>query len=120
VPLSASERLFSSSKKFATLEVTHAEYCAALRDVSEEKLESILAAEVLKLSFIRQMKTDRLGAFAKLLIMTVIFFTALMFIARKIPSEPNPQPSRIASPWPVLPGPRDVYNFNSPQPKPKH
>lgn len=111
-------RLFSSSKKYATLEMTHAAYCEALREASAEKLESILAAEALKLSFIRQMKTDRLGAFAKLLVVTVALFTVLMFVARKAPPE-VPAPPHIGSAAPVILGPRDVYNFNSPRPMPK-
>jgi hypothetical protein len=106
-------RLFSNSKKFATLETTHTAYCAALRESTPEKLESIVAAEVLKLSFIRQMKMDRLRAFAWALIVTVILFTALMFVPRKGTAEVAPQPNRVCSS--TAQGPRDIYNYNSPQ-----
>jgi hypothetical protein len=74
---------FSSNKKFATLATTHNTYCDALRNVAQEQIESVLAAEVLKLSFIRQLKTDRLSAFAKFLILTVLAFIGLIFVAPK-------------------------------------
>lgn len=112
-------RLFSSNKKFATLETTHTAYCTALREASAERLESIVAAEVLKLSFIRQLKTDRLGAFAKMLVLTVILFTILMFAAGKSGAEITPQ-SRFSSPaHSTTVGPRDIYNFNCSQPTQK-
>src|SRR6185437_6763962 len=65
-------RLFSSDRKYVRLKTTHAEYCEALRGSTVEELESIVAAEVLKLSFIRQLKTDRLRAFSKSLILAVV------------------------------------------------
>jgi hypothetical protein len=76
-------RYFSSSKKYARLEVTHSEYCDALNRTTAESLASITAAEALKLSFIRQLKTDRLTAFSKALIGTVILFMVLTLSARK-------------------------------------
>ena len=65
-------RLFSSGKKFAMLKATHADYCAAVKEATAEKIESIAAAEVLKLSFIRQIKMDRLVAFSTAIIFTVV------------------------------------------------
>ena len=110
-------RLFSNNKKFAMFETTHAAYCASLRESTPEKVESVIAAEVLKLSFIRQMKTDRLRAFARALIVTVILFTALMFVPRKETAEVAPRPNRVCSS--TAQGPRDIYNYNSPQPPSK-
>jgi len=78
---------FLSGNKFATLATTHAEYCTAVKDATQEKIESVLAAEVLKLSFIRQLKTDRLSAFALSLIVTVVLFVGLIFIAPKTISD---------------------------------
>lgn len=76
-------RLFSSSKKFSMLKTTHAEYCAALDGATAIDLESVVAAEALKLSFICQLKTDRLQWFARLLIATVALFLVVVFAAPK-------------------------------------
>ncbi|HVG90947.1 MAG TPA: hypothetical protein VNB54_05605, partial [Alphaproteobacteria bacterium] len=80
-------RYFSSNKKFAMLETTHAAYCDALGQANAENLVKIAAAEVLKLSFIRQLKTDRLGAFSKVLIGTVVGFIFLTLTVPKPESQ---------------------------------
>jgi len=82
-------RLLSSRKHFATLATTHEHYCAALQRATPSTIESILAAEVLKLSFIRQIKTDRLTAFAISLVASVALFIVLVFAAPK-PSKVGP------------------------------
>lgn len=79
-------RYFSSNKRFAMLETTHSAYCDALGQANVENLMKIAAAEVLKLSFIRQLKTDRLTAFSKVLIFTVIGFIFLTLAVSKPPS----------------------------------
>ena len=61
-----------------------------MKDATPEKIESILAAEVLKLPFIRQVKTDRLYAFAIGLIITVAVFIGLMSVAPKTISDKPP------------------------------
>ncbi len=71
-------RLFSSSPRFATLEETHASYVTSLANATEADIEHIVAAEVLKVSFIRQMKTDRLTGFAKALTVAVLLFVLLL------------------------------------------
>ena len=109
-------RLFSGDKKFAMLEETHARYCGALRDATAEKLESILAAEVLKLSFIRQMKTDRLAWFAKALTAAVVLFTALMLSPRK-QAAPLPPIRHESTPVSADQGPRDIYNYSAARPR---
>lgn len=76
-------RLLSSRKDFATLATTHEHYCAALQRATPSTIESILAAEVLKVSFIRQIKTDRLTAFAMSLVASVALFIVLVFAAPK-------------------------------------
>ena len=76
-------RHFSASKKFAMLETTHTQYCDALGRATPENLIAITAAEALKLSFIRQLKTDRLSAFSNTLIFTVILFMILTLAAPK-------------------------------------
>ena len=106
-------RLFSSNKKFAMLKETHADYCGALRAVSIEQLESIIAAEVLKLLFIRQLKTDRLRAFATALVWTVILFIVLMFAARKRITEVPIASSAV----PTAQGVRDGHNCSPPHSK---
>jgi hypothetical protein len=80
-------RYLSSNKRFAMLETTHSGYCDALGQTSAEDLMKIAAAEVLKLSFIRQLKTDRLTAFSKVLIFTVIGFIFLTLTVSKPPSQ---------------------------------
>jgi hypothetical protein len=80
-------RYFSSNKKFAMLATTHAAYCSALEKANAENLMKIAAAEVLKLSFIRQLKTDRLTAFSKVLIFTVIGFIFLTLTVPKPSSQ---------------------------------
>jgi hypothetical protein len=79
--------LFTSSKKYASLEETHASYSSSVSQASAAEIESVLSAEVLKLSFIRQMKTDRLTALATALVITVIAF--VVFIATT-PQQRNP------------------------------
>jgi hypothetical protein len=86
-------RYFSSNKKFAMLETTHAAYCDALGQANAENLVKIAGAEVLKLSFIRQLKTDRLGAFSRVLIGTVIGF---IFLTLTVP-KPDSQGVRSSS-----------------------
>jgi hypothetical protein len=80
-------RYFSSSEKFAMLETKHVDYCNALEKANMEDLVKIAAAEVLKLSFIRQLKTDRLSAFSKVLIATVIGFIFLTLTVPKLESQ---------------------------------
>jgi hypothetical protein len=101
--------LFSSNKRFAALATTHSDYCGALKQATAENLESIAAAEVLKLSFIRQLKTDRLTWFANVLIVTVILFIMMMFTAPKA-NQPQIQTAHDPSPAPLFQGPRDIYN----------
>lgn len=79
-------RLFSSRKEFARLAETHADYCMEVQNVSETAIEKILVAEVLKLSFIRLLKNDRLIAFAKVLAICVIIFVLLIFLVPKVPT----------------------------------
>jgi hypothetical protein len=76
-------RYLSSNKKFAMLETKHSAYLGAVNQSTPEKLLSVAAAEVLKLSFIRQLKTDRLTAFSRALICAVIMFIILTFSAQK-------------------------------------
>lgn len=84
-------RLFSGNKKYATLETTHSGYCESLARAVPETLQSIAAAEVLKLSFIRQLKTDRLSAFSKSLVFTVVAFIIVILAA------PKAVPTNVAS-----------------------
>jgi hypothetical protein len=88
-------RLFSSSPRFAKLAETHESYTSALQSASVESIERIMAAEVLKVSFIRQIKTDRLAGFAKILTATVLIFILLLWTAR--PNEPVAPPIRSTS-----------------------
>jgi hypothetical protein len=104
-------RLFSSSNRFAMLETTHVAYCEALKEATQAKLESIVAAEVLKLSFIRQLKMDRLSAFASALIVTVVLFIFVMFEAPKVISQKLPPSVNECPPVSTPTGPRDIYNY---------
>lgn len=72
-------RLFSSSDRYATLSETHAQYKSAVLDASAEDLISVLCSEALKLSFIRQLKTDRLIWLAGSLTAAVITFLLFTF-----------------------------------------
>jgi hypothetical protein len=82
-------RLFSSHKRHSTLKTTHAEYSAAVEGATIGELQAVTAAEVLKLSFIRQLKTDRLQWFTRAMIATVILFVFVMILAPKSSSEPQ-------------------------------
>jgi hypothetical protein len=108
-------RLFSANRRFVMLETTHAGYCAALKQATAENLESIAAAEVLKLSFIRQLKTDRLAAFATVLIPTVILFIVVILAAPKAVAEKPIQATHELPPTVVFQGPGDVYNCAPPK-----
>jgi hypothetical protein len=106
-------RLFSSNKKFAVLELTHDEYCSSVRAADVQTLESILAAEVLKLAFIRQMKVDRLDAFSKALIVAVMLFVVLMFAVPRGRAQENATVDRDSPPLPAaIQNSEHVYNFN--------
>ena len=74
-------RLFSSSDRYATLTETHAKYKESVLAAAPEELISVLCSEVLKLSFIRQLKTDRLIWFGAILILTVIVFLVFIFLS---------------------------------------
>ncbi|SRR5260370_23950256 len=87
-------RLFSSSDRYCTLKETHAHYDAAVHSATIGDLISILSAEVLKLSFIRQIKLDRLIAFARVLVVTVAIF--LVFIVLSSPPLPSSQSGQRA------------------------
>jgi hypothetical protein len=97
-------RFFVSGKNAAMLETTHEEYCAALKITDAEMIESIAAAEVLKLSFIRQLKTDRLSALAKVLTLTVFLFIFLTIAAPR----PKPAPAEMGTAH----GQVNVYDSN--------
>lgn len=73
-------RHFSSRSRYAKLAETHESYLAAVQNASPEVIESVLAAEVLKVSFIRNMKIDRLFGFAKVLAVTVLAFVLLIWL----------------------------------------
>lgn len=81
-------RLFSSSPRYAILEETFSKYSDAVAVATPEAVEKILCAEVLKLSFIRQMKTDRLAAFAWVLILTILSFVSLTYMTPHPSSAP--------------------------------
>jgi hypothetical protein len=110
-------RLFSANRRFVMLETTHAGYCAALKQATADNLESVAAAEVLKLSFIRQLKMDRLAAFATVLIPTVILFIVVILAAPKVVGEKQVQTTHELPPTFTVQGPRDVYNCPPPQTK---
>jgi hypothetical protein len=77
-------RLFSSSNKFSTLKITHTEYLASIEGATTKEFVAVATAEVLKLSFIRQLKTDRLQWFAKATIITIILFIIVMVLAPNV------------------------------------
>jgi hypothetical protein len=79
-------RLFSSDPRYARLALTHPEYLHTLRLSEPGALESVVAAEVLKVSFIRQMKTDRLAAFARALVIAILSFVSLIALTHDVPS----------------------------------
>ena len=80
-------RLFSSRPQYVRLKKTHSQYCRTLENATPAQIETVLAAEVLKLSFIRQLKIDRLTAFALFLSLTVITFVVLAFVTPKPPEK---------------------------------
>ena len=85
-------RLFSSKRRFAALEETHDDYYAALKNSPVENFDKILAGEVLKLSFIRQIKNDRVVALGKTLAVALVVFVILVFFTPKPPrSEMHPE-----------------------------
>lgn len=75
-----------SHRAFARLAETHDSYCKAIDSASPADVERILAAEVLKLSFIRQMKHNRLAAFSIALIVAVVLFVTLVYSIPNLPS----------------------------------
>lgn len=77
-------RHFLSGARFAKLKKTRTEYVQELDAASEDDVLRTMAAEALKVSFIREIKTDRLIAFAYSLIFTATVFFAMLMIQKPL------------------------------------
>jgi hypothetical protein len=75
-------RHFFSGPRFAKLKKTRADYVRELSEASEDDLLGTMAAEALKVSFIREIKTDRLIAFAYSLIFTATIFFGMLMVQK--------------------------------------
>jgi len=71
-------RFISSSPRFSTLEVTQSEFVAETERATSEVILGTLSAEVLKVSYIRQIKYERLKALAAMLFFNLAFFVGIM------------------------------------------
>jgi hypothetical protein len=71
-------RLFSQSPAYSVLQPPQKEYFQIFNSSDPETLLYVLTAELLKVSYIRQIKTDRLKAFGLCLIVSTVAFLGLV------------------------------------------
>jgi hypothetical protein len=71
-------RKFSNNAKYSRLKIAHAEYIRELSTSGPAALVNTMCAELLKVSYIREIKTHRLKAFAWALLACVLLFLSLV------------------------------------------
>lgn len=88
-------RTFSRRPRFSKLAITQEQLLYQLKNATHESLLSCMTAEVMKVSYIRQIKADRLGALAWLLLFASISFVAVVTAESSVPKTPVPQAVRV-------------------------
>lgn len=73
-------RVFSRNPRFSRLAQEHGAYVDDVVAADGRRLVEVISAEVLKVSYIRQIKMDRLRVLAYVLLVCVLLFTALVIV----------------------------------------
>jgi len=90
------QRMFSSSPLYSCLALTHAAFRTGLNEADEPAFVRSMSAEVLKVSYIRQIKADRFKAFVWLLTTVVVLFAALVVGNELFPKQKQNSPVQVA------------------------
>jgi len=99
-------RIFSRSPNYSRLAQDHGEYVSKISTASNTALLQAISGEVLKVSYIRQIKTDRLRAMTIALATCAVFFVLLVGTDAKF-SQPN-KPTLVQIQGPVTMNPPPV------------
>jgi hypothetical protein len=98
-------RIFTSNPAFSRLAQDHEEYLNQVRSADSDALLNVLCAEVLKVSYIRQIKADRLKALAHATATCVFLFIVLLVTNAMVPSISKPLGAQIQGPVLLSPPP---------------
>ena len=90
-------RILLNDPRFARLAQEHGAYLDAVSAADSTVLLRVVSAEVLKVSYIRQIKMDRLKALGYVLLACAVLFVALM-ITEAVPKPINPLPVQLHGP----------------------
>jgi hypothetical protein len=91
-------RIFSRSPTFSRLVQDHGEYHAQITTADNEVLLRIVSGEVLKVSYIRQIKADRIKALVFPLVACSILFAIIMVSDANVEKSPKPTVVHVDSP----------------------
>jgi hypothetical protein len=91
-------RIFTSNPQFSRLAQNHEAYLEQICAADSEALLRAVSAEVLKVCYIRQIKTDRLKGLAHASAACAFLFVVLMVAAARVPRASRPQIVEIKGP----------------------
>jgi hypothetical protein len=98
-------RIFASNPKYSQLAQDHEMYVEQIRAADDLALLRVVSAEVLKVCYIRQIKTDRLKGLAHASATCAVLFAALMLGDAMAPKVSKAQPVQIQGPVVLQPAP---------------
>src|SRR6266403_1415594 len=101
-------RIFSRSPNYSRLAQEHSDYLNQVTAVSNAVLLQSLSGEVLKVSYIRQIKTDRLRAVTIVLASCAICFVLLMGTDAILPQPNKPTLVQVQGPVTLNPPPANA------------
>jgi len=99
------QRIFSRSPKYSCLAQQHDEYLTEIAASNGLALLQVVSGEVLKLSYIRQIKTDRIRVLAVVLACCAVLFVLLMAADATLPKANKPPIVEIPRPFTLSPAP---------------
>jgi hypothetical protein len=91
-------RLVSSQPKFSRLAQDHGEYVAQLAAADVRQILVVLSGEVLKVSYIRQIKAERMKALAYALFCTTALFACLEIVDARLVKQSQPFQVQLQGP----------------------
>jgi hypothetical protein len=84
------QRIFSRNARYSCLAQDHSEYLSQIAASNSLVLLQVVSGEVLKLSYIRQIKTDRIRVLAIVLACCAVLFVFLMAADATLPKPNKP------------------------------
>ena len=99
------QRIFSRNPKYSRLGQDHSEYLTHITGADSAALIRVVSAEVLKVSYIRQIKTDRLRALVVVLASSAFLFVLLLTTNAWHPIPLKPTVVKVEGPLTVNPAP---------------